>query len=39
MALARPIAPDAVLDHCFAQDTQRMARQRDSLLGAPEAGR
>ena len=39
MALARPIAPDAVLNHCFAQDTQRMARQRDSLLGAPEAGR
>ena len=39
MALTTPLAPDAVLDHCLTQDTQRMVRQRESLLGTPEAGR
>ncbi len=31
-AINQPLAPDAVLDHCFATDTTRMARQRAALL-------
>ena len=32
LAINQPLAPDAVLDHCFATDTTRMARQRAALL-------
>ncbi len=31
-AINQTLAPDAVLDHCFATDTTRMARQRAALL-------
>ncbi len=33
-ALTTPLAHDAVLDHCYAEDTQRLAAQRRVLLGA-----
>ena len=33
-AVARPLAPDEMFDHCLTVDTQRMARQRSSLLAA-----
>lgn len=29
-----PLSPDAVLDHCYAEDTPRMARQRSALLAS-----
>ncbi|HIG24546.1 MAG TPA: pyruvate dehydrogenase (acetyl-transferring) E1 component subunit alpha [Acidimicrobiia bacterium] len=29
-----PLSPDAVLDHCYAEDTPRMARQRAALLAS-----
>ncbi|MEC9467697.1 MAG: thiamine pyrophosphate-dependent enzyme [Actinomycetota bacterium] len=32
-AEAWPTAPGALMDHCFAEDSQRMARQRRDLLG------
>ncbi|MEE2767652.1 MAG: thiamine pyrophosphate-dependent enzyme [Actinomycetota bacterium] len=32
-AKATPLEPDAVLDHCYATDTPRIARQRTELLG------
>ncbi len=31
-ACATPLSDDAMLDHCLAEDTQRMARQRERLL-------
>ncbi|MBL6926654.1 MAG: pyruvate dehydrogenase (acetyl-transferring) E1 component subunit alpha [Acidimicrobiia bacterium] len=33
-AKAMPLSPDAVLDHCFSADTQRLERQRADLLEA-----
>ncbi len=38
MAMAQPLAADAVLDHCFSTDTPRMARQRAALLSAVPHG-
>ena len=35
-ARSTPLAPDAMLDHCYTTDTQRLARQRAGLLA--EAG-
>ncbi len=32
-AKAAPLAPDALINHCFAEDTTRLARQRAELLG------
>jgi hypothetical protein len=29
---------DAVLDHCFTEDTQRIARQRAALLAGADVG-
>ena len=37
-AMARPLATDAVFDHCFVTDTPRMARQRAALLAAGPHG-
>jgi pyruvate dehydrogenase E1 component alpha subunit len=33
-----PLEPDAVLDHCYSIDTQRLARQRTELLGRSPVG-
>ena len=37
-ARATPLPVDAVLDHCFTEDTQRIARQRAALLAGADVG-
>ncbi|MCH2412482.1 MAG: hypothetical protein MK189_05870, partial [Acidimicrobiales bacterium] len=37
-ARATPLPVDAVLDHCFSEDTQRIARQRAALLAGADVG-
>jgi hypothetical protein len=40
-AKSTPLEPDAMLDHCYSQDTQRLARQRAGMLsglGDQDAG-
>ncbi|MBC8363379.1 MAG: hypothetical protein H8E59_00060, partial [Actinobacteria bacterium] len=34
-ARSPPMESDAMLDHCYSQDTQRLARQRAGLLAGP----
>ena len=38
VAKTAPLEPDAVLDHCYSTDTQRLARQRAELLGRSSGG-
>ena len=38
VAKTAPLEPDAVLDHCYSTDTQRLARQRTELLGRSSGG-
>ena len=38
VAKTTPLEPDAVLDHCYSTDTQRLARQRTELLGRSPGG-
>ena len=35
-AKSTPLEPDAMLDHCYSQDTQRLARQRAGMLSGLE---
>ncbi len=37
-AKTAPLEPDAVLDHCYSTDTQRLARQRTELLDRSPGG-
>ena len=38
VAKTAPLEPDAVLNHCYSTDTQRLARQRTELLGRSPGG-
>ena len=38
VAKTAPLEPDAVLDHCYSTDTQRLARQRTELLDRSPGG-